>query len=77
MASAMSETKKQIIALVQNLPDIATVDDVSRELCFTLQVDEGLRELDQGQGVPHEEVVARVEQWLNREGRRPAHGLPF
>ncbi len=62
----MSETKKQIIEIVQNLPDTATVDDVMEELYFKMQVDQGLKELDEGKGVPHKEVERRLAKWLNQ-----------
>lgn len=48
--------KEQVIDLVRNLPDEVTVDDIMRELYFKIQVDKGLKELDEGKGIPHEEV---------------------
>jgi predicted transcriptional regulator len=34
------------------------------ELHFKLQVDEGLRKLDQGKGIPHQEVKERMSGWV-------------
>ena len=51
--------KEQVIDLVRNLPDEVTVDDIMRELYFKIQVDKGLKELDEGKGIPHEEVERR------------------
>jgi predicted transcriptional regulator len=42
------------------------VDDVIEELYFKLQVDQGLAELDRGEGLPHEEVERRLSKWLSR-----------
>ena len=62
----MPKIKEQIIQLVQALPDDVTVDDVMAELYFKLQVDTGLKELDEGKGIPHEEVEKRMSKWLQR-----------
>jgi len=60
----MGKIKEQVIQMIQTLPDEVTVDEVMAELYFKLQVDAGLRELDEGQGIPHEEVEERISKWL-------------
>lgn len=52
----MAGVKEQVIKMIQNLPEDASVEDIMAELYFRLQVDAGLEELDEGKGVPHEEV---------------------
>jgi predicted transcriptional regulator len=34
------------------------------ELYFKSHVDSGLKELDEGKGIPHEEVENRMSKWL-------------
>jgi hypothetical protein len=34
------------------------------ELYFRQQVDRGLRELDEGKGIPHDQVRDRLQKWL-------------
>lgn len=34
------------------------------ELYFRYQVDEGLKELNEGKGIPHKEVEKRMSKWL-------------
>jgi len=58
--------KEQVIHMIQSLPEDATVDDIMSELYFKLQVDAGLRELDEGKGIPHEEVQKRMSRWLTK-----------
>jgi predicted transcriptional regulator len=60
----MGKIKEQVIEMIQTLPDEVTVDEVMAELYFKLQVDSGLRELDEGKGIPHEEVEERISKWL-------------
>jgi predicted transcriptional regulator len=62
----MFGVKQEVIKLVQSLPDEVTVDDIMAELYFKLQVDAGLKELDEGKGIPHEEVENRMSKWLSR-----------
>ncbi|MFA5353142.1 MAG: hypothetical protein WC291_02835 [Thermodesulfovibrionales bacterium] len=45
------------------------------ELNFKLQVDAGLKELDEGEGIPHEEVEKRMSQWLVCHGARPLENI--
>ena len=58
--------KEQVIKLVETLPEEATVDDIMGELYFKIQVDKGLQELDEGKGIPHEEVERRLSRWLSK-----------
>jgi predicted transcriptional regulator len=55
-------TKEAALALIQRMPDDATAPEILEELHDRLAIDEGLRELDAGQGIDHEEV----KMWLTR-----------
>lgn len=60
----MRGIKQQVIQMIQSLPEEVTVDDIIAELYFKLQVDAGLKELDEGKGIPHEEIEKRMSKWL-------------
>jgi ABC-type uncharacterized transport system ATPase subunit len=60
----MAGIKQEVIRMIQNLPDEVSVDEIMGELYFRLQVDEGLKELDEDKGIPHEEVEKRMSKWL-------------
>lgn len=62
----MEGVKQQVIQMIRELPEDITIDDVMAELYFKVQVDAGLRELDEGKGIPHEEVEKRMSKWLQR-----------
>lgn len=62
----MVGVKEQVIQMIRNLPDDVSVEDIMAELYFRLQVDAGLKELDEGKGIPHEEVEKRMSKWLNK-----------
>lgn len=51
--------KNQVIQLIRALPDNVTLDVILEELYFRLVVEQGLKELDQGLGVSHEDVLKK------------------
>ncbi|MBI5696092.1 MAG: hypothetical protein HZC51_10195 [Nitrospirae bacterium] len=62
----MERVKRQVLQMIESLPDEVTVDDIMAELYFKMQVDAGLKELDEGRGLPHEDVKARMSRWLTK-----------
>jgi predicted transcriptional regulator len=62
----MAGIKQQVIQLIQSLPEDISVDDIMAELYFKLQVDAGLKELEEGKGIPHEKVEKRMSRWLKK-----------
>jgi hypothetical protein len=39
-------------------------DAAEHELYFRQKVDQGLRELDEGKGIPHDQARERLQKWL-------------
>lgn len=62
----MAGIKQEVIRMIESLPEDVTIDDIMAELYFKLQVDAGLRELDEDKGIPHEEVEKRMSKWLTK-----------
>lgn len=62
----MSGIKQQVMKMIETMPDEITIDDIMAELYFKMQVDAGLKELDEGKGIPHEEAKERLSQWLSK-----------
>ena len=62
----MGAIKEKVIQMIQQLPDNVTVDDIFSEIYFKLQVDSGLRELDEGKGIPHQKVKERMSKWISQ-----------
>jgi len=59
------EAKETVRALLERLPDTCTLEDVLYHLYVIREVEQGVRELEEGRGVPHEQV----EQELRRKWR--------
>ena len=62
----MPTVRDQVIEMIRSLPEESSVDDIMAELYFRLKVDTGLRELDEGKGIPHEQVKERLSRWLSK-----------
>jgi predicted transcriptional regulator len=62
----MADIKEKVIQMIKNLPEDVSLDEIMAELYFRLQVDAGLKELDEGKGIPHEEVEKRISKWLTK-----------
>jgi len=56
---AQASPKERILDALRDLPSDASIDDAIERLVFLARIDEGLAELDVGQGVSHEDVRRR------------------
>jgi hypothetical protein len=53
--------KGDVIHMMENQPDNVTIDN---ESYFKTQVNAVLKELNEGFGIPHEEVRTRLSKWV-------------
>lgn len=53
--------KQQAIQAIEELPANAGLDEVMERLYFLHKVERGLKQIDAGQVVPHEEVRRRLK----------------
>jgi hypothetical protein len=58
-------TRDAVIEMIKKLPEDASVSDIMAELYFRQKVDEGLRQLDAGQGIPNADAVKQLSKWLS------------
>ena len=59
-------TKEILREVSEHLPADATLADAIYELEFRQAVQQGLAELERGEGVPLEQVKAKIAQWAGR-----------
>jgi predicted transcriptional regulator len=57
-------TKEAVLEMIRKLPEDVTLEDILAELYFRRKVDRGLRELDEGKRIAHEQVRERLRRWL-------------
>ena len=58
--------KEILLEVAEKLPPDATLVDAIYELEFRQAVEEGLAELDRGEGVPIEQVKAQIASWAGK-----------
>jgi len=58
-------TKQAVLEMIERLPEDISVEDIMAELYLRQKVDEGLRQLDAGEGIEHEEAIQRLKKWLS------------
>ena len=56
--------KEEILELIEQLPDDATIEDAIERLVVLYKIQRGLEQLDKGEGIPQEEARKRIRQWL-------------
>ena len=57
----MSSIKEESIHLIQSLPDSVTWDDIIYEMYVKKKIEKGLKDIEEGWVVPHEEVKKRFK----------------
>lgn len=53
------QVKSDIIRIIQDLPEDATVEDAMERLYFLAKVERGLEQSDASETIPHEEIKAK------------------
>ena len=59
-------TKDVLLELAEKLPQDASLADAIHEIELRQAVEQGLAELDRGEGIPVEQVKAKIQQWAER-----------
>jgi predicted transcriptional regulator len=57
-------TREAVQTILQQLPPNVSLHEVAREIEFIAGVREGMAELDRGEGVPIDEVRAKLREWV-------------
>jgi predicted transcriptional regulator len=65
----MSIAKEEVMRFIEKLPDDYSVDDIMAELYFKQQVEQGLRDAEDGRVYSHEQVKKMVQEWRKSSGR--------
>ncbi len=58
--------KEQVRKIIDQLPDECSVEDVQYQLYLVEKVRNGLKAVDEGKGIPHDEVRRRLAAWRTK-----------
>ncbi len=56
--------KIEVINILDKMPNEISVGDLIAELHFKEKLDKGLKEIDKGKTIDHEEAKQRLSKWL-------------
>ena len=65
----MKTPKQEAIELIERLPDEASFETIVAELQFMLRILHGLRQVERGEFVGHDELKGSVSEWLSSIGQ--------
>lgn len=65
----MATIKEKALDWIRSLPDDCTLEDIRYHLYVREKVEQGLKAVDDGEGVDHEEVKRRMAEWLASHGQ--------
>lgn len=61
----MATSKEEILKMVKKMSDEVSIDEVMEDLYFRKKVDSGLEQLDEDEGISHNEAKKRHSKWLD------------
>jgi predicted transcriptional regulator len=64
----MKSAKQEVLEVLDALPDDAPMETVLERVRFKAKILHSQAQADRGEGVPHEQVVERLDQWLQSLG---------
>ena len=56
----MTTDKEKVLELIHHMPDNVTLVDIMAKLYLMQKVNQGIKELDNGKGIPHEKVKRKI-----------------
>jgi len=60
LVMSIQTAKQKILQAVEGLPDNATLEDAIERLCFLAKVEEGVRQSNAGETVPHSDAIRQL-----------------
>lgn len=60
----MQETAKdRLIKIIQEQPDDMSAEEILKELAFHQMIQRGLKDVEEGRTIPHEQVEREMQSW--------------
>ena len=64
LAEDATSEPRPIWEALRDLPPDASFEDMIEQVYVLYKIERGVRQLDAGQGIPHEEACRRFSEWL-------------
>lgn len=59
-------TKEIALKTIEQLPESVSWEEIQERINFVVGVRKGLRELDEGKGIPYNQIAEEFAEWLTR-----------
>jgi predicted transcriptional regulator len=56
-------TKAALAKVINNLPDEFEIEELLDKLIFMAKVEKGMKQIEVGKGITHEEMVKKIKSW--------------
>ena len=56
--------KEMVLETIRSLPDDCSLGEIAERIKFMAAIQKGLDQLDEGAGIPHDEVKKQLASWL-------------
>jgi predicted transcriptional regulator len=60
----MGNVKAEALAMIQAMPDDVTWEQLSYRMYVRAAVERGMAEIEAGKGIPHDQVMREMDEWL-------------
>lgn len=57
--------KEEIIEMIKSMPEGSTTEDIMEKLYIRTKIEHAMKQLDEGEGISHEEVKEHFKKWLS------------
>lgn len=65
----MGHIKEKVIEMIKSLPEDSTIEDIHYHLYVREKIERGLKAIEEGRTVSHEEAEKKVGEWLKSSGQ--------
>lgn len=62
-------TKRDVVEMIESMPDDVSLEDIMYALYVRQKVDRGLKDAAEGKLIPHDEVMRKLDEWLQSPGQ--------
>ncbi len=62
----MATAKQVALEVLSSLPEDTSLEEISYRLYVRAAVEEGMRDVESGRTVPHDQVMREARKWLNK-----------
>jgi predicted transcriptional regulator len=60
----MSDIKSEAMALIEKMPEDTSLEDIIEALIFKMSVEDGIRQVENGEFITNEEAMERIDKWI-------------